>query len=198
MVDHWGEDYSFCDIGPTPFGDGIVDVQDLIVLAEHLFENVDDPTLVAHWAFDETEGMTARDNVSGNDDIIMGEPLWQPTGGMLGGALELDGVGDCIIIGFDLNLVDGPFSIFAWVKGGGSGQVIISEPMGSNWLLADFEGNVMTDLKSASRDSAALLSHTVITDGIWHGANGKEWIGRRPDAQSLFVWLSQRSRYARG
>ena len=27
-----------CDIGPTPFGDGIVDVQDLIVLAEHLFK----------------------------------------------------------------------------------------------------------------------------------------------------------------
>ncbi len=38
MVDHWGEDYSLCDIGPTPFGDGIVDVEDLIVLAEHLFE----------------------------------------------------------------------------------------------------------------------------------------------------------------
>jgi hypothetical protein len=29
-----------CDIGPTPLGDGIVDVQDLIVLAEHLFEEV--------------------------------------------------------------------------------------------------------------------------------------------------------------
>jgi predicted secreted protein/N-acetylneuraminic acid mutarotase len=38
MVDHWGEDYSLCDIGPTPLGDGVVDVQDLIVLAEHLFE----------------------------------------------------------------------------------------------------------------------------------------------------------------
>ena len=38
MVDHWGQDYSLCDIGPTPFGDGIVDVEDLIVLAEHLFE----------------------------------------------------------------------------------------------------------------------------------------------------------------
>jgi hypothetical protein len=37
-VDHWGEDYSLCDIGPMPWGDGIVDVQDLIVLAEHLFE----------------------------------------------------------------------------------------------------------------------------------------------------------------
>jgi hypothetical protein len=38
VVDHWGENYSLCDIGPTPLGDGIVDVQDLIVLAEHLFE----------------------------------------------------------------------------------------------------------------------------------------------------------------
>jgi hypothetical protein len=38
MVAHWGEDYSLCDIGPTPLGDRIVDVQDLIVLAEHLFE----------------------------------------------------------------------------------------------------------------------------------------------------------------
>ena len=40
MVDHWGTDNSLCDIGPMPWGDGIVDVQDLIVLAEHLFEEV--------------------------------------------------------------------------------------------------------------------------------------------------------------
>ncbi len=40
MVDHWGENYSLCDIGPTPLGDGIVDVHDLIVLAEHLFEEI--------------------------------------------------------------------------------------------------------------------------------------------------------------
>jgi len=38
MVDFWGSDESLCDIGPMPWGDGIVDVQDLIVLAEHLFE----------------------------------------------------------------------------------------------------------------------------------------------------------------
>ena len=38
IVDNWGTDEPLCDIGPTPFGDGIVDVQDLIVLAEHLFE----------------------------------------------------------------------------------------------------------------------------------------------------------------
>ncbi len=40
MVGYWGTDEPLCDIGPTPFGDGIVDVQDLIVLAEHLFEGI--------------------------------------------------------------------------------------------------------------------------------------------------------------
>lgn len=27
-----------CNIGPTPFSDGTVDIQDLIVFAEHIFE----------------------------------------------------------------------------------------------------------------------------------------------------------------
>ena len=40
MVDYWHTDEPFCDIAPVPFGDGIVDVQDLIVLAEHLFEEI--------------------------------------------------------------------------------------------------------------------------------------------------------------
>jgi hypothetical protein len=40
IVDNWGTDEPLCDIGPTPFGDGVVDVQDLIVLAEHLLEEI--------------------------------------------------------------------------------------------------------------------------------------------------------------
>jgi Tol biopolymer transport system component len=40
MIDNWGTDDSLCDIGPMPWGDGVVDVQDLIVLAEHLFEEL--------------------------------------------------------------------------------------------------------------------------------------------------------------
>jgi Tol biopolymer transport system component len=38
IVDQWGTDNSLCDVGPMPWGDGVVDVEDLIVLAEHLFE----------------------------------------------------------------------------------------------------------------------------------------------------------------
>ena len=40
IIDSWGTDNPLCDIGPMPWGDGIVDVQDLIVLAEHLFEEI--------------------------------------------------------------------------------------------------------------------------------------------------------------
>ena len=40
MVDYWGTDEPLCDIGPMPWGDGVVDVEDLIVLAEHLFERL--------------------------------------------------------------------------------------------------------------------------------------------------------------
>ena len=38
IVDNWGTDNSLCDIGPMPWGDGVVDVHDLVVLSEHLFE----------------------------------------------------------------------------------------------------------------------------------------------------------------
>ena len=40
MVDNWHAIEPLCDIAPAPMGDGFVDVQDLIVLAEHLFEEI--------------------------------------------------------------------------------------------------------------------------------------------------------------
>ncbi len=39
MVEHWHTDYSLCDIGPYAWGDGFVDAQDLIVLAEYMADN---------------------------------------------------------------------------------------------------------------------------------------------------------------
>jgi hypothetical protein len=38
VVDNWGTDNSLCDVGPMPWGDGVIDVEDLVVIAEHLFE----------------------------------------------------------------------------------------------------------------------------------------------------------------
>ena len=146
-----------------------MDVQDLVLLSEYLFEDVDDPTLIAHWALDETEGDIAQDSAGDNLGFVVGSPVWQPNGRQVDGALQLDGVDDVVIAGPTLNPADGPFSVLAWVKGGASGQAVISESGGANWLSTDpFEGSLMTELKNAGRSAAPLLSETTITDSQWH------------------------------
>ena len=168
IIDHWHEDYPSCDIGPAPWGDGVVDVQDLVVLAEYLFEQVNDPTLVAHWPLDETEGIFADNRVGDKDAFIVGGTSWQPSGGQVDGALQLDGVSGCAITDFVLNPQDGPFGILAWIKDGVPGQVIVSQQAASNWLAVDAKGSLMTELKGSGRSSGTLYSETVITDGQWH------------------------------
>ena len=56
LLDNWGKDEPLCDIGPTPFGDGVVDMQDMAVLTRYASQKLADPTLVACWELDEKEG----------------------------------------------------------------------------------------------------------------------------------------------
>jgi hypothetical protein len=165
MIDHWGTDEALCDIGPTPLGDGIVDVQDLIVLAEHLL-----PVFPAHWELDETNGSIVYDSAGDHDGTLNGNPLWQPAGGKINGALQLDGVDDYVSTPFILDTISGALSAFAWIKGGGPGQVIVSQTngtgWGSSWLCADASnGRLATALMDPM---PALESEYVITDGAWH------------------------------
>ena len=168
MVDHWHTDYPLCDIAPAPFGDGIVDVQDLIFLSEYLMKEVDDTTLAAHWALDEAEGIITQDNAGENDAYIIGDPIWLPDGGMVDGAILLDGVDDSLIAGPVLNPSDGSFSILAWVNGGAPGKVVISQQGAANWLMVDADGNLMTELQGTDRSTSPLQSQTIITDSLWH------------------------------
>jgi hypothetical protein len=176
VIDHWGENYSLCDIGPTPFGDGIVDVQDLIVVAEHLFEEVLPPGLAAYWKMDETDGGIAEDAVGNNHGTVYGEPQWQPAGGRRAGALQLDGIDDYVTTDFVLNPADGPFSVFAWIKDIAPGQVVISQTdgTGSNetWLGTEpISGKLMTGLVPPPAGRfipQPLVSESIITDGQWH------------------------------
>lgn len=41
MIESWGMDDPLYDIGPMPWGDGVVDAQDLLVLAERMVENTE-------------------------------------------------------------------------------------------------------------------------------------------------------------
>jgi hypothetical protein len=91
VVDHWGTEEPLCDVGPMPWGDGVVDVEDLRVLAKYIGEELDDPTLAAHWALDETEGIVAADSAGQTDATVIGNVGWKPIDGKVNGALEFDG-----------------------------------------------------------------------------------------------------------
>jgi len=170
ITEHWGENYPLCDIGPMPWGDGIVDVHDLEVLIEYI-EPID-RTLIAHWALDEREGLFAVDSVGDNDAVVLGGATWQPSSGQIDGALHLDGVSGYAVTGAILNPADRPFSVFAWIKGGEPGQVVISQQNGSNWLGTDPDlGCLMTELMATAVGRFTpqpLKSESVITDGQWH------------------------------
>jgi hypothetical protein len=169
LIEHWGQNEPSFDMGPMPWGDGIVDAQDLEVLMSYWGQALDDPHLLAHWKLDEAEGDVAYDSVAQNDATVVGEAIWEPEAGQIDGALRLDGINDCIETPFVLNPADDVFSIFVWVKGGAPGQAIISQKDGTDWLVTDAQGCLMTALVSGGRRPGdPLISETVVTDDTWH------------------------------
>ncbi len=136
--------------------------------------------LLAHWAFDEMTGHVAYDPVSACNGALMGGPLWQSAGektarGKTAGALRFDGIDDCVVTSVVLDPADGPFSVFAWVRGGGAGQVILSQDDsagGVNWLAANEIGRLTTQLGG----NRILAAREAITDGQWHEV-GLVWDG---------------------
>lgn len=169
MIACWGGNDPLCDIGPTPLGDGTVDMADLDVLMSGWGRTVDDPTLAAHWAFDESAGPFAQDSAGDNDAFVMGIPNWQPDAGVIDGALALDGTMTFLTCDFVLDPAARPFSVFAWIKGGAPGQVIVAQTTGANWLQTDpATGALMTELKASGASITPLRSQTVVTDGQWH------------------------------
>jgi hypothetical protein len=168
LIESWDQDDPMVDIAPPPFGDGIVDVLDLELLMSFWEQAVNDSTLIANWKLDETDGEIAHDSTGWNDAVVFGNAIWQPEGGKVDGALELDGIDDYIGTDPVAELTSGPFSIFVWIKGGATGQAIISQENSGNLMMADaLEGKLMTDF-AYGRIVETLVSETVITDGNWH------------------------------
>jgi len=180
MARQWGTSDARCDLAPAG-GDGIVDERDLLFLVTYL--GLDHPT--SHWRFDEAEGQFALDSAGNNYAYTVGGVGWQPEAGCLAGAIELDGVNDCVVTADSVaSLMDSPFSLMAWINGGLPGQVIVSQADGEDWLFTDpIDGRLMTSLKGFTRTSAYLASDAFVTDGQWHRV-GLVWDGT---SRVLFV-----------
>jgi hypothetical protein len=177
LIESWGQNDPACDIAPEPYGDGVVDILDLELLISYWGQSVDDPTLIAHWKLDETEGTEVADSAGDIQADLYGNPIWHPTGGMVDGALMLDGVDDFVGTWGIPCLSIGQLSVFLWIKGGVPGQVVVSQWNGVNWLMADASnGYLKTDLKEAGDTAQSLVSEVIITDGQWHRV-GITWDG---------------------
>jgi outer membrane protein assembly factor BamB len=147
--------------------------------------------LIAYWKLDETEGDIAYDSAAAHDGVVIGDAVWQPTGGKVNGSLEFDGIDDYISTDFVLNPADSAFSVFAWTEGGAPGQVMISQidgnGSGETWLgISVSNGNLMTGLVPPPVGRVPpqpLESESVIADGQWHHI-GFVWDG---SYRSLYV-----------
>ena len=138
-----------------------------------------DFSLIAYWKLDETADLTAHDSVGDKHGTVNGNPVWQPAGGKIDGALQFDGDGDYVSTPFVWNPATGKFSVFAWIRGGAPGQVVLSQIGAANWLGTDSStGKLMTNLSPPAGRFAPppLACELVITDGEWHRI-GLTWNG---------------------
>ena len=166
----WQQEAPSLDVAPPPDGDAWIAYADLLGLGRYWMQY---PGLVAHWQFDAAAGALVAERLGRFDGSAQGGPVWRPAGGQIGGALELDGVDDYVSTDNVLNPGDGPFSVFAWIKGGQPGQVIVSQSnesrLGQVWLGTDgATGALITGVTDGGRLTGHLVSATDVTDDTWH------------------------------
>jgi hypothetical protein len=129
---------------------------------------------VAHYKLDDGEGVIAVDS-SGNglDGILIGDPQW--SAGVLGGALDFDGVDDYVDCGNDtIFSITDAFSLSVWINwraATGDWQTVVAK--GDNaWRLARGGGDTQTMdfgfTDGGPRGWLAVRSANEVPLGEWH------------------------------
>jgi hypothetical protein len=179
LAQSWKLDDPNVDLGPTTLGDGTIDMRDIALLTENWLGEFLPLGLKAYWKLDEPNGAVAYDSAWTYDANVIGDMLWQPDGGQVGGALEFDGINDYISTPYVLNPYEGAFSVFTWIKGGAPGQVILSQNETADWLSTDQEeGKLFTNIipPKGRTTIPPLVTEFIVTDSNWHHV-GLVWNG---------------------
>lgn len=96
-----------------------------------------EPGLIAHWKFDDTNGLTARDSSgNGNDGVLFNGPTWISS--RSGGALSFDGKDDYVSVpdSPSLNSIADQMTVTAWIMRRSDAPdygSIIGRRMGEGW-----------------------------------------------------------------
>jgi hypothetical protein len=160
---------AFDQRGQSP-DDGAMTVPPCLALTENL---------VAHWTFDEGSGDTAFDSSgNGNHGMLIG-PTW--TTGVVGGALEFDGVDNEVRVPDSPSLAPGAtsFALSAWINApaSSSSKIIFGKKtnvggmtsVGYVFLRTDRNG-LNTRLRDGvtAVNSRGVSANDVIVDDVWH------------------------------
>jgi len=129
--------------------------------------------LLAHWKLDEIEGAIAYDSSgNGNHGMVYGNPIWQPTGGVIDGTLEFDGDGDYVEVPKIGESVE--FTYAMWVAQNQIGSGLIALIDHKDWVYGSVQfelrdGHPKVVINGAITPAADLdaWGHTLAA-GEWH------------------------------
>ncbi len=153
-------------------GDCRVGMEDLLLMAAQWMAPSScgsEAGLVAHWRLDESSGSIAIDSsASGYDGTVFGAS-WNPSGGILGGALQFDGTNDYMYRnGYQGISGSNPRTCTAWIKTDRPSGEIMSwgdrDVDGGRWVIwVDQTGVLRVDV-----GGGYIFGTTVLTDDRWH------------------------------
>ncbi|MCP4260708.1 MAG: LamG domain-containing protein [Planctomycetes bacterium] len=73
--------------------------------------------LVGHWKLDEDSGTIAYDSSSNENHGTLNGSTWRPSYGQIGGAIELDGIGDYVEVPDDMSFdITNEITVTAWIN----------------------------------------------------------------------------------
>jgi hypothetical protein len=195
MVENWGTDNSLCDVGLMPWGDGVVDIQDLVVLAQHLFEGAG---LAAHWALDEIQGDIAYDSTGHIDATVFGG---QWAAGKIDGALQFNGFYTYVDCGDSTRLGTRKMTLAMWLNPehmGGMRYILARANTDSEAIdyafMRHLEGEVEFTVAQAGSDPVSIMSNATTPLNEWthvavslDGSQTTIYINGRPDASAGYA-----------
>jgi hypothetical protein len=143
--------------------------------------SVGQANLVAHWKFDEPGGATAFASVGPVDGTLNGASIFTPAGGILGGAVQLNGTpGTTVSMGNNFMFGSVDFSVQAWIKttpGNTAPMMPLIKHQGGSFNGYFIAVNDVGDGLGSAADNRAHFyatngktgaSLTIINNGSWH------------------------------
>ncbi len=175
LAAQWLLPNSYYDIMPRRKGDGIVNLQDMSVLALHWLESsLTSPHIVAHWPLNSNP--TDVSSPYGNDGVVYGNPSWVP--GKYGSAIALDGVDDYVQVpGYKGITGTASRTCTAWiktsVKDSTHGAILSwgkSVPAGGDYwyMLVNYTTLGTPGALHLSVSGGNVVGTTDLRDGQWH------------------------------